>query len=347
MHVTRWVLAILVTVSVVLAAVSVRVHRGGGGGFPSPSSGRMLPFDTALVGEPRVLGTLGDGEMDEVVDVATTGDTIYMLSRTSWRSITGTRSRGPFGEQPSGGPEGIDRGARIISANGSIYILDTNRREVTRWSTDGGLIERVRVGAAARPIVPLDIAIVADGTVFVVAQEFQREGARWVLLRVDADSSRVLREGAGNLSLFTQPRIAAAHDELLLFDPVSHATEALFSGQVRPRTDGPVWATPDSLREQFAARVGRLGTRFGTSLTLPDSMPSLQAAVVTRAGVVLTGSNPVGDALHIEAFRPDGTPLGRISLEPLPAPVFLTADGVVRVAETPHSIVFTLLPIRR
>jgi len=345
-HVTRWVLATLVTVSVVLAAVSVRVHRGEGGGFPSPSSGRLLPFDTTLVGEPRVLGTLGDGEVDEVVDVATAGDTVYMLSRTSWRSITGTRSRGPFGDQPAGGPQGIGRGARIRVANGSIFILDTGRREVTQWATNGGLIERIRVGAPARPVVPLDLAVTADGSVFVVAQEFERSDARWVLLRIDADSSRVLREAAGSVSLFSQPRIAAAHDDLLLFDPVSHATEALFAGQARPRTDGPVWQTPDSLREQFAARAGRLGTPFGSALTLPDSMPSLQAAAVTRAGVILTGSNPVGDALHVEAFRLDGTPLGRVSAEPLPAPVFLTADGVVRVEETPHSIVFTLLPIR-
>src|SRR5690606_28390653 len=112
MRTSRWVLAILVTASTVLAAVSVGVRRGEGGGFPPPSSGSLLPFDSTLLGPPRNLATLIDTGLDVVEDVATIGDTVLMLSRSSWRVVTGTRTRGPFGAEPPGSPQGIGRANR-------------------------------------------------------------------------------------------------------------------------------------------------------------------------------------------------------------------------------------------
>lgn len=345
MHVARWVLATLVTAGIGLAAVSVRVHRGEGGGFPPPSSGGLLPFDSSLAGEPRHLATLIDADLDLVVDVATAGDSLFVLSPTSWRVATRTRARGPFGAQPGGSPEGIGRAARIVAADSTVYILGTERREVSRWSRSGRLLERLPIGSPARPLLPQDIAV-HDGRVYVVAQELERGSMEWVVLELRRDGERVevLRAPPG-ASFFTQPRIVAAADEVLLFDPVSHARRELFSGRTHPRHDAPAWATPDSVRQQYEASVGRLAAGTGNVPQLPDTMPSLQRATITRTGVILTGTNPVGDALHVEAFARDGTPLGRITAEPLAPPLFLTADGVVRVAEEPRSIVFTLLPI--
>lgn len=345
MRTSRWVLAILVTASTVLAAVSVGVRRGEGGGFPPPSSGSLLPFDSTLLGPPRNLATLIDTGLDVVEDVATIGDTVLMLSRSSWRVVTGTRTRGPFGAEPPGSPQGIGRANRIIAADSTVYILGTERREVSRWTRTGRLIERLAVAAPAQLRLPQDMAVI-DGRVFVVAQELDRGSMQWIVLelRRDGEPVELLRAPPG-ASFFTQPRIAAAGNDVLLIDPVSHETRELFSGRVRARIDAPVWPTTDSVRREYEASVGRIAAGRARAPELPDVMPSLQRAAVTRSGIILTGTNPLGDALHVEAFARDGAPVGRLTNVPLEPPLFLTADGIVRVSEEPRSIIFTLLPL--
>lgn len=346
MHVARWVLATLVTAGMVLAAVSVRVHRSEGGTFVPPSSGRLLPFEPALTGTPRRIGMLAGADLDRIVDVTTAGDTVFVLAGDAWRLVAGTRVRGPFGARPDGAPESIGRGIRIVAADSGVYVLDLQRREVSRWTRTGTLIERLPLGSPSQPLVPQDLAVDAHGTVHVVAQEVQRTAARWVVLRLARERSpEVVLRASTDASLFTQPRIATQGNRLVLIDPVTHARTTLPGARTSPRPDAPAWATPDSVREEYAARMQRIRVPVGPHVALPATMPSLQALASTRDGRLLTGSNPLGDALHVEVFAADGTGLGRISAEPVPAPVFLTPGGIVRVTEEPRTIVFTLVPL--
>ncbi len=348
MHVARWVLATLVTAGIGLAAVSVRVHRSEGGTFVPPSSGRLLPFAPALTAAPRTIGVLDGADLDRVVDVATAHDTAFVLSGDAWRMVAGSRVRGPFGARPAGAPDGIGRGIRIVAADSGIYVLDLQRREVSRWTRGGALVERLPLGSPAQPLVPQDVAVHADGTVHVVAQEVQRNAARWVVLRLArTHAPEVVLRADADASLFTQPRIASLDSGLVLLDPVTHARTTLPGARTRPRPDAPTWATPDSVRAEYAARMQRIRVTVGPQLALPGTMPSLQAVARTRDGRLLTGSNPLGNALHVEVFAADGTGLGRVSAEPLPGPVFLTADGIVQVTEAPRTIVFTLIPLTR
>src|SRR5690606_31898333 len=181
MRTSRWVLAILVTASTVLAAVSVGVRRGEGGGFPPPSSGSLLPFDSTLLGPPRNLATLIDTGLDVVEDVATIGDTVLMLSHSSWRVVTGTRTRGPIGAEPPGSPQGIHRPTGIIAADTTDYILGTERREGSGWPRPGSVIERRGTAAPATVRRWKDMAGV-DGRVFAVAQVLDRGSMQWIVL---------------------------------------------------------------------------------------------------------------------------------------------------------------------
>lgn len=347
LHVARWVLATSVTASMVLVAVSARVHRSEGGALPPPSSGRILPYDSTLHGPTRTLAVLTGAHLDQVVDVATAGDTVFALAPRAWRMLVGPRVFGPFGT-PDGGPRGLARARRIVLADSGVYVLDIGRRDISRWTRSGRLLERFPIGMPTRPLVPQDLAVGASGEPIVVAQEVTRNTSRWVLLRLARNAAPVtiLRAPPG-ASLFTQPRIAAVAADFVLLDPLTHAFTWLHAQRRVTRADAPVWATPDSLRARFAERAGRIGMRTTGTLGLPDSLPSVHALAVAADGRMLMAINPVGDHVLVEVFDEDGAPLGRMTPRPLPPPGFLTPGGVVLVREEPAAIRFTLLPLAR
>jgi hypothetical protein len=331
----------------VLVAVSARVHRSEGGAVPPPSSGRILPYDSTLRGPARTLGVLTGAHLDQVIDVTTAGDTVFVLAPRGWRVLIGRRVLGPFGA-PDAGPQGLARARRIAIADSGVYVLDAGRRDVSRWTRTGRLVERFPIGMPTRPLVPQDLAVGARGEPVVVVQEITRTASRWVVLRLVRDAAPVtaLRAPAGS-SLFTQPRIAAGADDFVLVDPLTHALTWLSARRRVPRTEAPVWPTPDSLRARFAERAGRIGVRTTGALDLPDSLPSVHAFAVAADGRMLTAINPIGDHVLVEVFARDGAPLGRMTPRPLPPPSFLTPAGVVLVREEPATIRFTLLPIGR
>ncbi len=346
MHVARWVLVTLVSVSIVLAAVSVHVRRSEGGAVPPPSSGRLLDPDSSLAGAPRTIGIMTGTHLDNVVDVTTAGDSAFVLAPRGWRIVVGRRVRGPFGLQPAGAPDAIERGHRIRVTDDGVYVLDTSRRDVSRWTRDGRLLERFPIGPPTRPLVPQDLAVDQSGQPVVIAQEVRAARTRWVVLRLSvADSAVALLRARAGASLFTQPRIATTTEDIVLADPTTHALHWIGAGTRRLRTDAPLWTTPDSLRARYTERMGRIGVVIGASLALPDTLPSLQALAVLRDGRIITGTNPMHDDLFVEAFTARGEPLGRTSAGPLRAPVFLTSDGIVLVTDEPNRIVLTMHPL--
>src|SRR5690606_4494267 len=150
-----------------------------------------------------------------------------------------------------------------------------------------------------------------------------RGSMQWIVLELRRDGEPVvLLRAPPGASLFTQPRIAAAGNVVLLIDPVSHETRELFSGRGRARNDAPVWPTADSVRREYEASVGRIAAGRPPATELRDVMPSLHRGALTLSGIILGGTNPLGDALHVEAFARDGPPVGRHTNVPLEPPLF-------------------------
>lgn len=334
MRATHWTSITFLTAIGVLLLFQLPFGEAESSSDPTlPDRGNLAPLLSPL---PRLVERVRVvPEMGPVVDLATLHDQMVLLSSKGWLLHSGGVSRGWFGDPTPGSPTWLDHGVSVAVGEGEVSILDARRSSVSVWDTVGNRVREIPIPIEATLAQqPKQLLLGPEGEILALLLKVNLDGsASFDIMALDplggARTVATLPK-QGETMLFQEPRLAWAPSSLLMMDPLTHSLSSLTlsSGQVTQlpsRVAPPLWSVPRSHVREYEKLLGRMGSTMAGLSQLPPEWPSVRDFSVRPDGSILLAVTATEDRVHIEHLRPDGTPIGRFSLEGFAQPVFLSS----------------------
>ena len=335
-------------------------QSGGAGPGLRGARGDLAPPLPGALGAWREVGRIpadllrSDGP---VVALEIVEDDILVLQHNHWYRLAASGLVGPFGDATRGSPDWIERAVDFAWHDGHVYVIDGGRNHVSVW-TDAGIRQREISLELDDAITfePEQLEIDEMGRLYIVAHVATiHSPGDWLVLRVTDDTSppdTLWREpgGEGVSTGANTPRlsvrdsgeilIATALDfELRRLDPDGRIS----STAVRP--DPPVFPVPDSVRRQHEEILALLPPSMHDAYTMPEHVPPVRGVSLRADGSVIARVARTFETSYIEWLGADGTPLGRLSADPMFEPIHVGNDVIHRVREEVGGVVIEAAPV--
>ena len=313
----------------------------------APSVGHLAPHRPELSGPWEEVARIPAERLGRgaILDVDEKSDTLYVLQVDRWMWIADGEVSDALGSPVQGSPTWLSAGKAIRSVAGGVVIVDRGRQVISRWDLDGFRRSehdfRARAGRAS---MLEDVIAGSDGALLVSVRRILDSGeGEWVVLRGQLEATRfdTIYRGSKRIpqaEAHNTPIMAAGPDGTFLLIP---SLEWRFlwldsTGVVlheRVRADGPRWAVPDSIRNDFSQLLERLPPAQRIAIALPSTFPPVRDVTIDSFDRILVLEATGVATTHVEMMSAAGVPMGRLWADPEVQTVFVANGALFRVSE--------------
>src|SRR6266536_3175429 len=153
----------------------------------APDVGRLAPPHYEWMGDWNLVGRAPISE--PILAIASYRDTVFLLQQHGWSKIGAQKVMGPFGTGDSVISKRNQGGNAIAVASGKVYILNSQQRMVSIWTTEGELLKRLRFAKNMANIRGASQLRVDDSErIYLTVRLLPSTNASWVLLRFSPSS---------------------------------------------------------------------------------------------------------------------------------------------------------------